>query len=106
MLLVTMLAANTWDGVSRGSQLLPGKVLMDALALMVLTIGMISTGRGRAWAMLVPAAYVALQLITALREMDRLPPAARTGVNAFFGFVVLLCVIAAVTYSRLTIDPR
>ncbi len=107
MLVVTILAGNTWDGIGRGAELSAGKVLLDAIALAILTVGMMAVGRGDAIGMLAPALYAALLSVTVLRsgseEVSAVPREARVGLTLVYGALVLPCVLAGVAYRRFSI---
>lgn len=102
MLLVTILAGNTWDGIGRGSEMTLTKVALDVAALIILTIGLVAVGQGRAWWMLAIALYPVLLAITALRSSEELslPAAALTGLVVFFAVIASLAVVTAGIYSR------
>ena len=106
MLLVTILAGNTWDGIGRGAHLPLAKVAADIVALAVLVVGLMAVGRGNSWGMLAPAAYCLLVAGTALTSAPaNLPRGAVLGVAAFVAFLALLCFIAAIAYRGKTTPP-
>jgi hypothetical protein len=103
MLVVTVLAGNTWDGIGRGSELSLGKVVLELVALVVLVVGLTQVGQGRAWWMLAPAGYATLLVVTALSSGAEVavPSGVLSGVAVFFAFIALLSVVMGLIYARL-----
>lgn len=104
MLLVAVVAGDTWAAIGLDENLPVKKVILTVVALGVLMVGMVAVGQGKPSWMMAPTGYLALVTFPSVRALSSESRGSESGLDILEAIVmglVLLCFMLSAIYAGL-----